>query len=154
MITYAGEPFSAMVYRDGRPIRWLNQTKPMPPGAVFHVNRNLRIGLVLGVLQFMVYFSGYDHMVRVGPFVTHHFLELPAFFFIGSGFSEFFHDLGWSSARSQVVGLLIYVSNILVTTYWLSVVSVAAAFIVSSPYLAGFTHHHVTRRAAATAGAS
>ena len=57
-------------------------------------------------------------------------------------------------SQVSVAGLVIYVSNRLVTTYGLNALSVGAAFIVSSPYLAGFTYHLISTRAAATAGAS
>ncbi|MFH2112397.1 MAG: hypothetical protein ABIJ47_14195 [Candidatus Bathyarchaeota archaeon] len=109
----------------------------------YRVNLNLKVGLVLGVLQFIVFFSKYDHIVQVGPFVAHHFLELPAFFFIGSGFSEFFYDLGWSSAKSQIGGLAIYFFNTLVTTRGLGTLSLVAALIVSCPYLFGFYYHRL-----------
>ena len=116
----------------------------MPQGCRYYrVNRNLKLGLILGVLQFLVYFSGYDNVIQLGPFVAHHFLELPAFFFIGVGFSEFFHDLGWSQTLSQIASLVIYVSNIIVTTVGRSIGSVVAAFIVSSPYLVGFYYHRI-----------
>jgi hypothetical protein len=72
---------------------------------------------MLGVLQFIVYFSGYDYVLRLGPFVAHHFLELPAFFFIGWGFSEFFSDLRCSSTVAQFLNILIFLSNIAVSAY-------------------------------------
>ena len=107
------------------------------------INQNLKIGLVLGVLQFIVYFSGYDHLLSVGPFVAHHFIELPAFYIMGMGFSEVFHDLEWTSVNSQVANLVIFVSNIFLTTIGYGAVSIVAAFIVSSPYLVGFYYHHI-----------
>ena len=107
------------------------------------INQNLKIGLLLGVLQFIVYFSGYDHLLRVGPFVAHHFIELPAFYIMGMGFSEVFHDLEWTSVNSQVANLVIFVSNIFLTTIGYGAVSIVAAFIVSSPYLVGFYYHHI-----------
>ena len=39
--------------------------------------------------------------------------------------------------------MVIFVSNILLTTYGLGAVSIVAAFIVSSPYLVGFYYHHI-----------
>ena len=108
-----------------------------------HVNRNLRIGLVLGVLQFIVYFSGYDYVLRLGPFVAHHFLELPAFFFIGWGFSEFFSDLRCSSTVAQFLNVLIFLSNIAVSAYGQGLSGKIAAFKVSFPEIIGFYYHRI-----------
>ena len=57
-------------------------------------------------------------------------------------------------SQVSVAGLVIYVSNRLVTTYGLNALSVGAAFIVSSPYLAGFTYHLITIKVEANNEAS
>ena len=107
----------------------------------YKVNQNIKIGLILGILQFTVYFSGYDHLIRLGSFRAHHFLELPAFYYIGYGFSEFFHDQRGSNRNSMITCLVIYVFNILVYPRGLSASTIIAALIVSSPYLIGVIHH-------------
>jgi len=58
----------------------------------FKINRYLKVGFILGILQFLIYLVGYDHFLKLGPFVTHHFVELPTFFILDMGFSEFFAD--------------------------------------------------------------
>lgn len=107
----------------------------------FKVNRYLKVGFILGILQFLIYLAGYDYILRLGPFVTHHFFELPAFFILGMGFSELFADLGFSSVVSQILNVLMFVLNILIGPGGKSRSSLYAAYIVSSPELIGFYFH-------------
>jgi hypothetical protein len=58
------------------------------------LNKYLVSGFILGILQYLVYVRRYDYLLKFGPFVTHHFVELPAFFLLGVGMSIFFFDLG------------------------------------------------------------
>jgi len=81
----------------------------------YRVNRFLKVGFVLGVLQFLVFLSGWDHLIEVGPFREHRFIELPAFYLLGRGFVTFFHDLGWND-RAALLGVLeVYLFNVLVS---------------------------------------
>jgi len=81
----------------------------------YRVNRFLKVGFVLGVLQFLVFLSGWDHLIEVGPFREHRFIELPAFYLLGRGFVMFFHGLEWND-RAALLGVLeVYLFNILVT---------------------------------------
>jgi len=107
----------------------------------FKVNRYLKIGFILGIMQFLIYLSGYDHILRLGPFVTHHFFELPAFFILGMGFSKFFTDLRFSSTKAQILNILMFVLNIFIGPSSRSVSSVYASYIVSFPELIGFYFH-------------
>jgi len=107
----------------------------------FKVNRCLQVGFILGILQFLIYLSGYDHILRVGPFVTHHFIELPSFFILGMGFSKFFADSGFSSVVSQILNVLIFLFNIFIGPGGRDRSSLIASYIVSFPELIGFYFH-------------
>ena len=107
----------------------------------FTVNRYIKTGFILGVLQFLIFYSGYDYLLHLGPFVAHHFIELPAFFMLGRGFSRFFADHNLSSLVSQILNLLIFVLNLVVAPGGMSFSGMLVGFIVSFPELIGFYSH-------------
>jgi len=114
---------------------WLNM--PFRCVGVYQVNQYLKVGLFLGLLQFLVFFSGWDHLVKVGPYRAHHFIELPAFYFLGRGFIIFFHDLGCNNRNTLLGALGVYLFTILVNPQGWGLYTMLAAIIVSFPYLVG-----------------
>jgi len=106
----------------------------------YRVNRFLKVGFVLGVLQFLVFFSGWDHLIELGPFRAHHFIELPAFYLQGHDFVIFFHNLQWNNRNALLGALGVYLFNILVNPLGLDSSAILAATIVSFPYLVGAAH--------------
>ena len=78
---------------------------------------------------------------KSGPFVTHHFIELPSFFILGMGFSKFFADSGFSSVVSQILNVLIFLFNIFIGPGGRDRSSLIASYIVSFPELIGFYFH-------------
>ena len=105
---------------------------------LFRVNRYLKIGFILGILQFLIYLSGYDQVLRLGPFVAHHFVELPAFFILGMGFAQFFNDLNFSFMKSQILNILMITMNIFIGPGSKSASGLYASYIVSFPELIGY----------------
>ena len=102
-----------------------------------HINSYMKTGFILGILQFLVFFSGYDHIIKVGPFRTHHFIELPAFYYLGRGFTQFFQDNGLNNRNTILATLLVYIFNILVNPRGFAWSTILAALIVSFPYFIG-----------------
>ena len=106
------------------------------------INNYLKLGFTLGVLQFSVYLFGFDHILTWGPFVTHHFIELPAFFILGVGFSVLFYDMKFSSIQAQRINLVIFVLNLFPFSGG-DLSGVLASFLVSMPELIGFYYHRL-----------
>lgn len=107
------------------------------------INNYIIFALVLGVLQFLVYFSGYDHLLTWGPFVAHHFIELPAFYVFGFGFSVLLLEMKFSSLQAQIINLFFFILT-LIPFFGGSFNGILASFIVSNPWLIGFYVHRLT----------
>ena len=65
-------------------------------------------GIILGIVQFLIFYFGLDHLVTLGPYVTHHFIELFAFGFIGYGLFECFDKLKFDRKQGEILVLVGY----------------------------------------------
>ena len=106
------------------------------------INNYLKLAFFLGIFQFIIYFSGFDYLLRLGPFVTHHFFELPAFHFFGYGLSICFKEMELSSQQSNGINIILFVLTIL-PFYGGNITTMKASFIVSTPWLVGFYYHRM-----------
>ena len=109
----------------------------------YRLNKYLITGFILVVLQCLIYVGGYDYLLNIGPFVTHHFVELPASFIVGVGISIFLHDSEYSSLKSQVVNTLIIVIILSIDFFSRGIGGLIASFIVLAPELVGFYLHRI-----------
>jgi hypothetical protein len=107
------------------------------------LNKYLVSGFILGVLQYLIYTGRYDYLLKFGPFVTHHFVELPAFFILGVGMSVFFFDLGWPPFMAQGMNAFMVALLLSINLFTGGIDRFIAAFIVSSPELIGFYLHRM-----------
>ena len=117
--------------------------KEMSPYKKLRLNKYLITGLILGVLQYLIYMGGYDYILKFGPFVTHHFIELPASFVLGVGISIFFDDSGYSSLKSQVLNALMFATQLSIDFFSRGIDGLIASFIVLAPELIGFYLHRI-----------
>ena len=107
------------------------------------MNKYLVTGFILGVLQYLIYIGGYDYLLKFGPFVTHHFIELPASFILGVGVSIFFDNSGYSSLKSQIVNAFMFAIISSIDFFSRGIGGLIASFIVLGPELAGFYLHRI-----------
>jgi hypothetical protein len=107
---------------------------------LIRINNYLKLGSAFGILQFLVFLLEFDYLLTWGPFVAHHFIELPAFFTIGVGFSILYYDMKLSSTQAQVLNQIIFTLNLFPFSSG-DLNGVVASFLVSSPELLGFYYH-------------
>lgn len=134
-------------YRGARKIMMLDNKRLTKSSNSFRMYLNrirlniyLRLGFVLGIIQFLVYLSRFDNLLTLGPFVTHHFIELPAFYCFGVGFSILFYDMEFTHIQAYGLNFLIFTLNIFQFS-GVDLNGILAAFIVSMPELIGFFYH-------------
>lgn len=89
-----------------------------------------------------MFLSGYDYLLTWGPFVAHHFIELPAFYVIGVGFSVLFYDMEFTNFQAQGLNILLFTLNLFSFSKG-DINRMLAAFIVSVPEVIGFYYHRL-----------
>jgi len=94
------------------------------------------IGFILTVIQFSIFIAKLDHLITLGPYVTHHIFELPAAFFIGLwvGKMVIFNQL--NILKAQIIHHTLYLVVLLIQP--LSGITSIAGFKVTFPELIGF----------------
>lgn len=113
--------------------------------AAVRVNKYLITGVVLCIFQYLIYIGGYDYLLTFDPFVTHHFVELPASFILGVGLSKYLEDSGFSFTKSWIVNASMVASVIVFNFFSNGVGGLIASLIVLGPELIGFILHRVAK---------
>jgi len=103
----------------------------------------LYISLACFIVQFAVYIMGFDHILTWWIYVTHHFVELPGFFFFGMWLGKsFFPSVGVEKA--QKANFLLYFGWLFIYSR-LDPIQLLAANLVQWPWILGFYFEYLLR---------
>jgi len=94
------------------------------------------IGLILTLVQFYIFIAKLDHLITIGPFRTHHILELPAALFIGLWAGKMVMVNRLDLLKAQMIHHALYLVVLLIQP--LRGVTSIAGFKVTFPELIGF----------------
>ncbi len=89
------------------------------------------------ILEYGIYALGYDHVVKWGPYVTHHFIEMPGFFLCGIYFGRLLIQKENEVIIGQIIHHAIFLGWL---SFWagLHYIRFLAGFLVMFPQLIGF----------------
>ena len=104
----------------------------------------LYITIILMVLELWIHYAGYDHLIRIGVYVTHHLAEMPSFLFFGMwlGRSLILRE-GSEKAQKIVFGL--YFTWLTVYSR-LNLIRFIAGNMIQWPMIVGFYSVYLIRR--------